>query len=69
MIKINHKNYNKKGFCPCQTFLTSATAISSMSFLFSDVFEFERGKPLSARAAAAVNAADDPACNNNGSQY
>jgi hypothetical protein len=24
---------------------------------------------LSARAAAAVNAADDPACNNNGSQY
>ncbi len=67
----------KKVFCLCLTFLTSAKAISSMSFLFSDIFAFERGKPLRAAAAAAAAEADataaastdDPSCNNNGSKY
>jgi len=36
-----------------------------MNFLFSEIFAFERGKPLIAAAAART---DDPSCNNNGSK-
>jgi len=50
---------------PILTFLTSAAPNSSMNFLFSEIFAFERGKPLIAAAAART---DDPSCNNNGSK-
>ena len=55
------KNKKIQRWCPCLTFLTSANAISSMSFLFSDILALDRGKALRAAAVAAAVTGTAPA--------